>query len=163
MSQPEMNRQDLSTHFSGLQSLTALVGVIAANAMTLSLLLAVALNVRALYQVESNGLEVVLASFWKPIEAGVLFAAWIPIVICIACFAIVIGGVAIIIWTNWVQQALAAINRLSRTCSTLPWWKKGWCFSMLFSLIGALTAALGIFFTAAAVVMINVIVILFAL
>ena len=81
------------------------------------------------------------------------------VVICILAFAIVIGGVMIVIWTKIVQKTLAEINRLSALCPTLPWFKKSFCWAALAGLLTIVIAACGLFFTAAAVVSINILVV----
>ena len=155
----QVENQESCNPPSAFLTLTALLGAIVGNAMTIALLLRVLLNLPALYRAEMRSLEIVTASLQTSVELSVLLAAWVPIVICIVAFAIVIGGVAIIIWTNWVQQALAAINSLNRLCPTLPWWQRPLCYAWLAAVIGGLTMALGLFFTAAAVVMINILII----
>lgn len=145
-----------------MAGLTAAIGGLLAAAWSLSMLYAVLANAPAFYRAEVHAVSTVLAAISGEAMAGVVFAAaWVPIVICVIAFAIVIAGVAIIIWTTWVQQALAWISRQAALCPTLPWWQRSICWSAVAAAVTALTAALGIFFTAAAVVMINVIVVLF--
>jgi protein-S-isoprenylcysteine O-methyltransferase Ste14 len=148
---------------SKLAVLLALPGSFLLATMSIALFVSVLSNAPALLEAEIYSLDVII-----PYIAGIetssalVAAAWIPIVICVIAFAIVIAGVAIVIWTNAVQSVLAEISRLSRLCPTLPWYKRGFCYSMLAALIGGLTAALGIFFTAVAVAMINILTVVIA-
>lgn len=106
--------------FSPVLNVATLLGAILGNAMAVSLFLWVTLNGPALYRAEKHSTEVILGAIRTLVELGVFFAAWVPIAICVLAFAIVIAGVAIVIWTTWVQQALAQISRLAALCPTLP-------------------------------------------
>jgi len=144
--------------------LATLVGGVMAAAMSFSLLLAVVARGPDLYQAELRSFKILSAAFQGEPISGVLFAAaWVPVVICVLAFAIVVAGVAIVIWTTWVQRALAWISAQAAICPTLPWWQRSMCWAAVAGAVAALSAALGLFFTAAAVVLINVLVVLIGL
>ncbi len=145
-----------------LSRISLFIGGILAAAMSLSLFLTVVLNGSALYRAEVRSLAAFTATFKEAATPGAVFAVgwWIPIVICILAFAIVIGGVAIIIWTTWAQRLLAFISAQSAICPTLSWWARSLCWAAVAGAIALLTAACGLFFTAAAVVLINLLVML---
>ncbi len=104
-----------------LAEVSLLLGGILSAAMSLALFLAVVLNASALYRAEVHSIEIITATFGGAATPVVLFAAaWVPVVICIVALAIVIGGVAILIWTTWVQQLLAFIRRQAALCATVP-------------------------------------------
>lgn len=162
MDMPSENDGSLS-RLPVLAQVSLFVGGILTAAMSVVLFLAVVLNVSPLYRAELRSIDIIVATFGGATTTGVLFAAiWVPIVICLAAFAIVIAGVAIVIWTTWVQDLLDFIQRQSAICRTLPWWRRSFCWAAVAGAVSILTAALGLFFTAAAVVLINIIVVVVA-
>jgi hypothetical protein len=154
----------LQSRVSPLIGVAAFFGGILAAAWSLSLLAATLLHVPAIYRAETKSVGILLSSLHCNVQPALLLAAWIPVAICVLAFAIVVGGLLIVNLTPWVQQVLAEINRLTRVCPTVPWfgfpWNKATCYAQLAALLALVTAALGVFFIAAAVVLINVIVII---
>lgn len=153
---------DSPAQLSLVSRLVLFVGGTLTAAMSLSLFLAVVLNWSALYQAEVLSLNVIMETFGSAATAGVVFAAgiWIPVVICILAFAIVIAGVAIVIFSTWVQQLAAFISATSAVCPTLGFFQRSLCWAAVAGAVALLVAATGLFFTAAAIVLINILVIL---
>lgn len=161
MSKSENPEHDLK--YSKLSISMMLPGSLLLATMSIVLLVSVIKNAPALLETEIRSLDIILAVIGGEAITGTAFvAAWIPVVICIISFAVVIGGVLIFLKTTVMQKLLAEIARLSALCPTLVWWKRGFCYSALATLIATLSATMGIFFTAVAVVMINILVVAIA-
>lgn len=133
--------------------------------MAIVLLVSIIKNAPAFLETEIRSLDIVLATIGgEAITGTALLLAWIPILICVISFVIVIGGVVILLKTNAMQALLAEIARLSALCPTLPtWWQRNICRGALATLVATLIAITGIFFTAVAVVAINILVVAIAL
>jgi hypothetical protein len=160
-----LNRQDerLRHPIRTIATISGFFGSVSILIASLTLLWWTLSNLTGLYQIELAALHTIVAatSGSADISMAILAAAWIPIVICVIAFLVVVGVTLVIFFTGFVQWLIGEIQRLSVLCPTLAWPQSMFCNTALAGYLTLFTALTGLYFTSIAVVAINILVVIF--